>query len=232
MSAMETSAAGAASRDAFDPESAEWVRRLTTGGRECDAAKSELHAMLLRFARSQANKRAARFHVTGPEIDDVAYQATADALIAVCAKVSDFRGESRFSTWAFKFVLLEVSSKLGRHFWRDAGPAWDSEDWERLPDRFGLDPAQESEWHDLMAGLRQAIDTTLTDHQRRLFVAIVLNRVPLDALVEKLGTNRNAIYKALFDARRKLRAALVANGYLSDVPGRRGWPGRSISTSS
>lgn len=216
---METSAPRVASARVLDPESAEWVRRLTTTGSECETAKAELHALLLRFARSQANRRAPRFHVTGPEIDDVAHQATADALLAISAKVSDFRGESRFTTWAFKFVLLEVSSKLGRHFWREAVPGYDTEEWERLPDQFGLDPAQESEWRDLMTGLRHAIDTTLTDHQRRLFVAIVLNRVPLDALVEQLGTNRNAIYKALFDARRKLRAALVANGYLNDSPG-------------
>jgi RNA polymerase sigma-70 factor, ECF subfamily len=214
MSAMATFAAGAAVPRTLDPDSAEWVRRLTATGPDREAAREELHAMLLRFARSQANRRAPRFHVTGPEVDDVAYQATADALLAICAKLSDFRGESRFTTWAFKFVLLEVSSKLGRHFWRHAGPVYDTEQWERLPDRFGLDPARESEWHDLMTGLRDAVDTALTDHQRELFVAIVVNRVPLDALVEKLGSNRNAIYKALFDARRKLRAALVANGYL------------------
>ncbi len=204
----------------LDPESAEWVRRLTASGRECDAATAELHAILLRFARSQANRRGPRFHVTGPEIDDIAHQATADALLAISAKVSAFRGESRFTTWAFKFVLLEVSNKLGRHFWKDPAAAYDAEDWDLLPSRFDLDPARESEWRELMAALRRAIDDTLTEHQRRLFVAIVLNRVPLDALVDKLGTNRNAIYKALFDARRKLRAELVANGYLDDSRGR------------
>ncbi len=198
----------------LDPESAEWIRRLRGSGRDCDRARSDLHAMLLRFARSQTNRRAARFHVTGPEIDDVAHQAAADAMIAITGKLDDFRGDSRFTTWAFKFVLLEVSSKLGRHFWRDAGPRYDADDWDRLPDTFGLDPAQESEWRDLMAALRRAIDTTLTEQQRQLFVWIVLRRVPLDALVDKLGSNRNAIYKSLFDARRKLRAALVADGYL------------------
>lgn len=219
MCVMESSATEVASPRGLDPESAEWVRRLTATGSECEAAKAELHALLLRFARSQANRRAHRFQVTGPEIDDVAHQAAADALLAISAKVSDFRGESRFTTWAFKFVLLEVSSKLGRHFWRDAAPAYNAEEWESLPDQFGLDPAQESEWRDLMTALRHAIETTLTDHQRQLFVAIVLNRIPLDALVEKLGTNRNAIYKSLFDARRKLRTALVANGYLTDSAG-------------
>jgi RNA polymerase sigma-70 factor, ECF subfamily len=216
---MQTSGTDATASAVPDAESARWVRRLGTPGPECDAATAELHALLLAFARSQANRRAARFRVTGPEVDDIAHQATADALLAINAKLPQFRGESRFSTWAFKFVLLEVSSKLGRHFWRDAAPVYDAEEWDRLPDRFGLDPARESEWRDLMSGLREAIETTLTDHQRRLFVAIVLNQVPLDALAAQLDTNRNAIYKSLFDARRKLRAALVANGYLSDIPG-------------
>jgi len=60
------------------------------------------------------------------------------------------------------------------------------------------------------------VDEGLTARQRRVFVAIVLNGVPLDTLVLEMASNRNAIYKTLFDARRKLRAALVANGYLPD----------------
>src|SRR4051812_31622120 len=162
----------------LDPESAEWIRRLSAAGPDGDRAKTELHALLLRFARSQTSRRAGRFHVTGPEVDDVAHQAAADAMIAITGKLADFRGDSRFTTWAFKFVLLEVSSKLGRHFWRDAGPSYDTDDWDRLPATFGLDPAQESEWRDLMSALRRAIDTNLSDQQRRLFVSIVLNRVP------------------------------------------------------
>ena len=70
--------------------------------------------------------------------------------------------------------------------------------------------------------LHRAVDEVLTDRQREIFVAIVLNGVPLDALVAELGTNRNAIYKMLFDARRKLRAALVANGHL-DTETQRPW---------
>ena len=120
-------------RPTLDPESAEWIRRLSATGRDCDCAKSELHAMLLRFARSQTNRRARTIPVTGPEVDDVAHQAAADALLAITGKLADFRGDSRFTTWAFKFVLLEVSSKLGRHFWRDAGPSLDLDDWDRLP---------------------------------------------------------------------------------------------------
>ena len=134
----------------------------------------------------------------------------------VVRKVGEFRGESRFTTWACKFAIFEVSTKVGRHFWQRPTVAMDGEDWDRLPDRFGLDPARAAEWRDVVAALRRAVDDELTDHQRRIFVAIVLNGVPLDALVAELGSNRNAIYKTLFDARRKLRAALVTHGYLDD----------------
>jgi RNA polymerase sigma-70 factor (ECF subfamily) len=134
--------------------------------------------------------------------------------MAITAKLHEFRGESRFTTWAYKFVILEVSTKVGRHFWRHPSVAMDAEDWERLPDRFGLDPARESEGRELLAALRRAVDEVLTERQRRIFVAIVLAGVPADTLAIDLDTNRNAIYKTMFDARRKIRAALVANGYL------------------
>jgi RNA polymerase sigma-70 factor (ECF subfamily) len=90
------------------------------------------------------------------------------------------------------------------------------EERERLPDRFGFGPADRAEAAELLAAIRQAVDETLTVHQRRMFVAVVVNGVPLDALVAQLGVNRNAIYKAVFDARRKIRAVLVANGLLAD----------------
>jgi RNA polymerase sigma-70 factor (ECF subfamily) len=173
-----------------------------------------LHELLLRVARSELHRRSARTRIGGPELDDLAYQVAADAMIAIIAKLGQFRGESRFTTWVYRFVILEVSVKLGRHFSRHPTVAMDAEDWDRLPDRFGLDPGEQAQWHDLLGALRRAVEQDLTDRQRQVFVAIVVNAVPLDALVIELGSNRNAIYKVMFDARRKLRAALVANGYL------------------
>ena len=130
------------------------------------------------------------------------------------ANLGQFRGEGRFTTWAYKFVIFEVSAKIGRHFWRHPAVPLDAEDWDRLPDRFGFDPAHEAEWRDLLGALHRAVDDKLSARQRAVFIAIVLNGVPLDTLVIELASNRNAIYKTLFDARRKLRAALAANGYL------------------
>ena len=200
----------------LDPDSAGWLRVLAGTGPALEAALARLHEMLLRIARGEVGRRAPRLRLTGPELDDLAYQAAADALIAITGKLGQFRGESRFTTWAYKFVIFEVSAKIGRHFWRHPDVRLDAEDWDRLPVCFGFDPAQEAEWRDLLAALRRAVDEELTARQRRVFVAIVLNGVPLDALVIELASSRNAIYKTLFDARRKLRAALAANGYVGD----------------
>src|SRR6516162_8272613 len=205
----------------LDAESAEWPRALAGTGPRREEALARLHGLLLRIARSEVARRGPRLQLTGPELDDLAYQAAADALVAITSKLGQFRGESRFTTWAYKFVIFEVSAKIGRHFWRHPGVRLDAEDWERLPDRFGFDPAQQAEWRDLLAALHRSVDQELTARQRRVFVAIVLNNVPLDALVIELACNRNAIYQTLFDARRKLRAALAADGYLDDDGWRR-----------
>jgi RNA polymerase sigma-70 factor (ECF subfamily) len=205
----------------LDPDSARWLQAFADDGPRRESALAELHAMLLRAARREAARRGPRLQITGPELEDLAYQAAGDALLAITQKVTQFRGESRFTTWAYKFVIFEVSAKIGRHFWRHPTRPLDAESWDRLPDRFGFDPAQESEWRDLFAELRRAVDTELTPRQREVFVAIALNGVPADALAIELGSNRNALYKMMFDARRKLRAALVANGYLCDEESRR-----------
>ena len=112
-------------------------------------------------------------------------------------------------------MILEVSSKLGRHFWLRPSVALDAAGRDRLPDRFGTSPADHAEQHELVTAVRRAVEEELTERQRRVFTAIVVNGVPLDALVVQLGSSRNAIYKTMFDARRKLRAALAARGHLA-----------------
>ena len=199
----------------LDPESAEWLGALAGTGPQREAALARLHEMLVRIARAECRRRGPRQQITGPELDDLAYQAAADAVMAITRKIAQFRGDSRFTTWAYKCVILEVSAKIGRHFWRNPPVPLDAEDWDKLPDRFGFDPAHQAEWRDLLAALRRAVDTELTPRQRQVFVAITVNAVPLDTLALQLGSNRNAIYKTMFDARRKLRAALVANGYMA-----------------
>lgn len=200
----------------LDEESSAWLRRLGAGGGERHAAERELHARLVRIALAEVRRRSASTPVTGPELDDVAHQAAGDAMLAILAKLGDFRGESRFITWAYRFVILEVSAKLGRHYWRNPPVALDAGQWERLPGRLGIDPARQAEAAGILAEVRRVVDEELTSHQRRVFVAIIVDGIPLDALAAELGLRRNAIYKVIFDARRKIRRALVANGYLDE----------------
>ena len=170
--------------------------------------------VLLKVARSELSRRRHQLRIAGPELDDLAYQTAADALVKITAKIGDFRGESRFTTWAYRFVVFEVAAKIGRHFWATPMVALDEDGWSRLPDRLGVAPSDEWEGQELMMALRRCVEEALTPHQRRIFTAVVLQEIPLDALVIQWDTNRNAIYKTLFDARRKLRAALVASGHL------------------
>lgn len=199
---------------ALDDVSVQWLAGLGATGLAGEAAQRRLHALLLRAARGEVSRRAGQLRVSGAELDDVAHQAAADAMLAILGKLTSFRGDSKFTTWAYKFVMFEVSTKIGRHFWQRPAVAMDAEDWERLPSAFGLGPAEQSQSRELLEAVRHAVDQELTERQRRVFVAIVLNGIPLDALVIELNTNRNAIYKTLFDARRKVRAALAAKGYL------------------
>jgi RNA polymerase sigma-70 factor (ECF subfamily) len=196
----------------LDADTAGWLDGL----RAVDSRRTQarLHELLLRAARSEVSRRAGRLRLAGPELDDIAHQAADDALLSILRKLDTFRGESRFTTWAYKFAIFEVSGKVTRHFWARADEAIETEQWERLPDRFGFTPEEAVESADLLHAVQRAIEQELTPRQRDAFVAIVVDGVPLDVLVERLGTNRNAIYKTVFDARRKIRASLVANGYV------------------
>ncbi len=204
----------------LDPESAGWVRSLQLTGHERERSLADLHAMLLRIARSEVHRRSVRSQIAGPEVDDIAHQAAADALLAIAMKVGEYRGDARFTTWAYKFVVLEVSSKLGRHFWRHPGVPLDDDGWNRLPAAFGLEPGQVTERLELLTAVRHAVENDLTPKQRQVFVALVLDAVPVDALALELTSTRGAIYKIMFDARRKLRAVLDANGFLDPDIGR------------
>jgi RNA polymerase sigma-70 factor, ECF subfamily len=203
-----------------DSDSADWLASLAPDCPGRPEGLSRLHALLLRAARTELARPAPRVQVTGPELDDLAHQAADDALMSITRKLASFRGDSRFTTWAYKFAILEVSAKIGRHFWQQPRVPLDAGQWDRLPDRFGLTPEQAAESADLLAAVRRAVEEELTSRQRQVFTALVIDGIPLDALAVRLGTSRNALYKMMFDARGKIRAALVANGYLCETTAR------------
>lgn len=202
---------------ALDEDSTTWLRGLGADGAERDAACARLHDLLRRAARREVGRRAAQLRTSGTELDDLALQAADDAMVSLLGKLGEFRGESRFTTWAYKFVVLEVSSKVARHRWHHDAPTVGESDWSALPDRLGTGPEAYAVQRDLVRAVRRAVETDLTEHQRRVFVAAVLDGVPIDVLAIELGSTRGALYKNLFDSRRKIRERLVADGYLDTL---------------
>lgn len=201
----------------LDPESRAWLRELRGEGTVRDDAVARLHALLLRATRFElARRRAALPHVRGNDLDDIAHQAADDALMSVLARLDDFRGESRLSTWVYKFGLLEAAVKLRRRAWQGREIPLEPEGWSVFSST-GLEPGDEAEQSELLATLQRAIEEGLTPHQRRVLVAVALNGVPIDVLAERLNTNRGALYKTLHDARRKLRRQLEKSGLALDA---------------
>ena len=199
----------------------QWVTALRSAGARRDAAVAELHTLLLRAARFEVGRRRhALAHASAGDVDDLAQQAADDALVAVLAKLDSFRGDSRFTTWAYKFALLEAAVKVRRQAWRHREVTLDADDWSRFPDAL-RSPAEAAESTELLVALRDGIRRELTPHQREVLVALALNEVPIDVLAERLGTTRGALYKTLHDARRKLRTHLAATGMTSAGSGER-----------
>jgi len=204
--------AATASPRQLDSESREWLRGLRATGAERDEAVARLHALLLRAARFEvARRRPSLPHLRGNDLDEVALQAADDALMSVLARLDDFRGASRFTTWAYKFGLLEAAVKLRRRAWQGREIPLEPETWGLFTSA-SLEPDEQAEQSELLSTLQRAIDSVLTAHQRRVLVALALNGVPIDVLAERLNTSRGALYKTLHDARRKLRKHLEESG--------------------
>jgi RNA polymerase sigma-70 factor, ECF subfamily len=209
---MTTTSENPESPGAPEQESRRWLRRLGASGPERDAAVAELHALLLKAARFEIERRRASLpHLRDGDFDDLAQQSANDALLALLGKLDQFRGESRFTTWAYKFALLEAGVKVRRRAWQGREVPLEEEGWARLVDGAAAErPAEDA---DLFAALCEEIEHSLSPRQRGVLIALALNDVPIDVLAERLGTTRGALYKTLHDARRKLRAALAGRGF-------------------
>jgi RNA polymerase sigma-70 factor (ECF subfamily) len=200
----------------LDPESREWLRCLRAEGATRDDAVARLHALLLRAARFEvARRRPTLPDLRGDELEDIATEAADDALMSVLRRLDDFRGASRFTTWVYKFALLEAAVKLRKRSWQGREVPLEPESWSIFSSA-DLEPDAELEQNELLVTLQQAIAEALTEHQRRVLVALALNGVPIDVLAERLSTTRGALYKTLHDARRKLRTHLRERGLALD----------------
>jgi RNA polymerase sigma-70 factor, ECF subfamily len=188
------------------------VADLQAEGRSQEIALERLHALLLRAARFEvARRRPSLPHLRGDELDEIALEAADDATLSVLRRLDEFRGESRFTTWAYKFALLEAAVKLRKRAWQGREIPLEPEQWTGLASD-APSPAATVEQRELLARLQHAIQEELTPHQRQIVVAIALNGVPIDVLADRLNTTRGALYKTLHDARRKLREHLEEEG--------------------
>src|SRR3954453_3661022 len=193
-------------------ESERCLEQLSSDGASRDAAVTKLHALLLKAARFEIDRRSAGMpHLRGGDHDDLANQSADDALVAVLAKLDEFRGESRFTTWAYKFAVLEAGVKVRRRAWQGREIPLEEKGWATLSDA-SSPPERPAEDAELLSAIREEIEGCLGPRQREVLVAVALNGVPIDVLAERLGSTRGALYKNLHDARRKLRAALAARG--------------------
>jgi RNA polymerase sigma-70 factor (ECF subfamily) len=198
----------------FDAESQDWLDALRATGPEYDRTVQRLHELLLRAAHFEIYRRAASWPAADRE--DLAHQSADDALMAILAKLDDYRGASRFTTWAYKFALLEAGVKTRRRAWHGRQVALEVEDWRLITDASA--PQEDVEMGELLDAVQQAIEQELTPHQREILVAITINDVPIDVLAEHLSTTRGSLYKTLHDARRKLRRRLVKSGFGEHLP--------------
>jgi RNA polymerase sigma-70 factor (ECF subfamily) len=196
-----------------DPEN--WVEALSVPGPDRDEALRRVHALLLRAARHQISRLRSLLATVGAErAEEIANQVADEALVVLLAKLPTFEGRSRFTTWAYKFAILQASTEVRRYAWKD----------REVPLEAGIpvadtdaSPEQHAEAADLAAAVRAAIEHALSPHQRSITLALLVEDVPIDVLANRLGTTRNALYKTLHDVRSRLRAHLMAAGYLVDA---------------
>jgi RNA polymerase sigma-70 factor (ECF subfamily) len=202
----------------LDPESQAWLTRLGAAGPEREAALRELLALLLNAARFVlARRRAQTSDFPREGLEDLAVEAADDALLAILSRLDEYRGESRFTTWAWKFAFFEASQALRRRNWMGREIPSEDAGWSSLARE--MSPELALEHQELMTALTSGVESALTAHQREVFVALALNSVPVDVLAERMQTTRGALYKTLHEARSRLRAHL--EGAIGGLPGRR-----------
>jgi RNA polymerase sigma-70 factor, ECF subfamily len=202
------------------PPAGDWIAELTSDGPVREAALRRLHALLVRGARFQVSRMSAmRAMVGAAQVEDVITLAADEAMVAVLGKLATFEGRSRFTTWAYKFAILQAAVELRRQAWSRREVPLDA-----APPLIAGQPSpdQYAEGADFASAARDAIDRVLTPHQRRIALALIVDEVPIDVLAERLGTNRNALYKTLHDARGRLRTHLAGQGYLTPPTRSRG----------
>jgi RNA polymerase sigma-70 factor (ECF subfamily) len=199
----------------------EWLHDLREDGTAQEHAIADLQNILLRavlyiFNRNVGDLRAR----TRDDILKLAEDCAQDALIAILNHLSEFRGDSKFTTWAYKFAVNIALMTARRERWRgvsldqlSSSEDTDLIEWGIVGKSPGPTLDQSAMQEEVVEIIQQAIERDLTEKQRRVLFMMVFNEVPMDEVVRELGTNRNAVYKLLHDARRKLKSSLQSRGF-------------------
>jgi RNA polymerase sigma-70 factor (ECF subfamily) len=191
----------------LDRRSRAWLDALRSPGIRRDEAIGRLHALLVREARFEVGRRTASLaHPSGRDLDDLAMQAADDALVAILAKLDQFRGESLFTTWARRFAQREAPAKIRRRLGgaREL-PSDDGFEHGRIWAADDPSPHERSVANESARTLARLIAEELTAHQREVLIALVIDGEPTADLATRLDTTTSALYKTLHDARRKLK---------------------------
>jgi RNA polymerase sigma-70 factor (ECF subfamily) len=199
----------------------EWLHDLRESGSAQENAITDLQSILLRAVLFFFNRNTDYFHgVARDDILQLAEDCAQDALIAVLNHLPDFRGDSKFTTWAYKFGINTALIASRRARWKDVSlnhlvSAADGTFSTRIIEAESTmaAPDQSALQSEVRHVIQDIFEHDLTDKQRRVLILMVLHEVPMDVVVEDLNTNRNAIYKLLHDARRKLKSGLQARGF-------------------
>jgi len=189
----------------------EWLADLR--GTEIDEALADLRATLTRGLHYALINR-----VPNNQLDDLVEDFVQDALVKILDNLDTFRGESRFTTWAQKIAVRVALTELRRQRWKDISiedllPEEPSGDFTPaiLTDP-GVSPEEETLRSAMMETVQRLIMEELTDRQREAMLAVMVGGMPLEEVARRMGTNRNALYKLLHDARQRLQNRLAAEG--------------------
>jgi len=197
----------------------EWIRALGERGETQGAALHELRVLLVRAARFALQRGQSRAGRRGAfDVDQLAEDCAQNALVAILDRLPDFRGDSRFTTWAYKFAINMALVAGRREAWKPVSldallEQAGASTWRLETDARSVDPEQAARRGEAWKVIQETIETELSERQRQALKAIVVDEVPLDELVRHWGSSRNAVYKLLHDARWKLKTRLEARGF-------------------
>ncbi len=204
-----------------DRTNEQWLADLTGTPDEQSPALEDLRERLQRgIYYYLSRERSDLSGLSSTEITQMAEDLAQDATLRVMENLGSFRGDSRFTTWATKIAVRVAISDLRRARYRDFSLDDLTADGDLMPSTTANSvtgtpehgPEDQTERDDVMQKISAALKAALTERQYQALVAVALQDIPLEVVAERMGTNRNALYKLLHDARRKLRTYLETEG--------------------